>query len=156
LFKAAFGQPDLARGELELVLPAELRAQLDLSTLDVCDLDGAGGARSDAERTRARETGVVRRHGDADAMAGARGDGGDGSGGVLVNGPWSEDGEWFAVGAKIVPAGIPSALQAIAAKRGAPGGRRDRSAEGRAPSAEDEPNAPGGITGASAQRPRGS
>jgi predicted transposase/invertase (TIGR01784 family) len=36
LFKAAFGQPDLARSELELVLPAEVRAQLDLATLEVC------------------------------------------------------------------------------------------------------------------------
>jgi predicted transposase/invertase (TIGR01784 family) len=36
LFKAAFGQPDLARSELELVLPAAVRAQLDLSTLEVC------------------------------------------------------------------------------------------------------------------------
>ncbi len=35
LFKAAFGQPDIARSELELVLPAEVRAQLDLATLRV-------------------------------------------------------------------------------------------------------------------------
>ena len=35
LFKAAFGQPDLARSELELVLPVEIQAHLDLATLDV-------------------------------------------------------------------------------------------------------------------------
>ena len=35
LFKATFGQPDLARSELELVLPPEVRAHLDLATLDV-------------------------------------------------------------------------------------------------------------------------
>jgi len=35
LFKAAFGQPDLARSELELVLPAEIQAHLDLPTLEV-------------------------------------------------------------------------------------------------------------------------
>lgn len=35
LFKAAFGQPDLARSELELVLPDEVRAHLDLATLQV-------------------------------------------------------------------------------------------------------------------------
>jgi predicted transposase/invertase (TIGR01784 family) len=35
LFKAAFGQPDLARSELELVLPLEVQAHLDLATLDV-------------------------------------------------------------------------------------------------------------------------
>jgi predicted transposase/invertase (TIGR01784 family) len=35
LFKAAFGQPDLARSELELVLPLEVQAHLDLSTLEV-------------------------------------------------------------------------------------------------------------------------
>src|SRR5260370_39785967 len=35
LFKADFGQPDIARSELELVLPAEGRAQLDLATLRV-------------------------------------------------------------------------------------------------------------------------
>src|ERR1700722_10876253 len=36
LFKAAFGQPDLARSELELVLPLEVQAHLDLLTLEVC------------------------------------------------------------------------------------------------------------------------
>ena len=36
IFKAAFGQPDIARSELELLLPAEVCAQLDLSTLEVC------------------------------------------------------------------------------------------------------------------------
>ncbi|HEY2516684.1 MAG TPA: Rpn family recombination-promoting nuclease/putative transposase [Polyangiaceae bacterium] len=36
LFKAAFGQPDLAREELELVLPADIRAHLDLGTLSLC------------------------------------------------------------------------------------------------------------------------
>jgi predicted transposase/invertase (TIGR01784 family) len=36
LFKAAFGQPDLARSELELVLPLEVQAHLDLPTLEVC------------------------------------------------------------------------------------------------------------------------
>jgi predicted transposase/invertase (TIGR01784 family) len=36
LFKAAFGQPDLARSELELVLPPEVQVQLDLATLEVC------------------------------------------------------------------------------------------------------------------------
>jgi predicted transposase/invertase (TIGR01784 family) len=35
LFKASFSQPDIARSELELVLPAEIRAHLDLSTLEV-------------------------------------------------------------------------------------------------------------------------
>jgi hypothetical protein len=35
LFKATFGQPDIARSELELVLPADLRAHLDLATLTV-------------------------------------------------------------------------------------------------------------------------
>jgi predicted transposase/invertase (TIGR01784 family) len=35
LFKAAFGQPDLARSELELVLPFEIQAHLDLSTLEI-------------------------------------------------------------------------------------------------------------------------
>jgi predicted transposase/invertase (TIGR01784 family) len=35
LFKAAFGQPDLARSELELVLPVEVQAHLDLATLDI-------------------------------------------------------------------------------------------------------------------------
>jgi predicted transposase/invertase (TIGR01784 family) len=35
LFKAAFGQPDLARSELELVLPADVRAHLDLATLEL-------------------------------------------------------------------------------------------------------------------------
>jgi predicted transposase/invertase (TIGR01784 family) len=34
LFKAAFGQPDLARSELELVLPVEVQAHLDLATLE--------------------------------------------------------------------------------------------------------------------------
>ena len=33
LFKATFGQPDIARSELELVLPREVRAHLDLATL---------------------------------------------------------------------------------------------------------------------------
>jgi predicted transposase/invertase (TIGR01784 family) len=36
LFKLAFGQPDLARSELELVLPAAVKAHLDLATLHVC------------------------------------------------------------------------------------------------------------------------
>src|ERR1700722_20398924 len=36
LFKAAFGQPDLARSELELVLPPAIQAHLDLPTLEVC------------------------------------------------------------------------------------------------------------------------
>lgn len=36
LFKTAFGQPDIARSELELVLPSEVRAHLDFATLDVC------------------------------------------------------------------------------------------------------------------------
>jgi predicted transposase YdaD len=35
LFKAAFGQVDVARSELELVLPADVRRQLDLATLEV-------------------------------------------------------------------------------------------------------------------------
>ena len=35
LFKAAFGQPDLARSELELVLPIEVQAHLDLATLEI-------------------------------------------------------------------------------------------------------------------------
>ena len=35
LFKATFEQPDLARSELELVLPADVRAQLDLGTLEL-------------------------------------------------------------------------------------------------------------------------
>ena len=35
LFKAAFGQPDIARSELELVLPPSLTAHLDLQTLAV-------------------------------------------------------------------------------------------------------------------------
>jgi predicted transposase/invertase (TIGR01784 family) len=35
LFKAAFGQPDLARSELELVLPVEVQAHLDLATLEI-------------------------------------------------------------------------------------------------------------------------
>ena len=35
LFKAAFGQPDLARSELELVLPIEVQAQLDMATLEI-------------------------------------------------------------------------------------------------------------------------
>jgi hypothetical protein len=35
LFKATFGQPDIARSELELVLPAGVRAHLDLATLEV-------------------------------------------------------------------------------------------------------------------------
>jgi len=36
LFKASFGQPDIARSELELVLPAALRMHLDLATLAIC------------------------------------------------------------------------------------------------------------------------
>lgn len=35
LFKAAFGQPDLARSELELVLPIPVQAHLDLTTLEI-------------------------------------------------------------------------------------------------------------------------
>ena len=36
LFKATFTQPDLARSELELVLPGAVLAHLDLATLEVC------------------------------------------------------------------------------------------------------------------------
>ena len=36
IVKATFGQVDMARGELELVLPAEVRACLDFDTLTVC------------------------------------------------------------------------------------------------------------------------
>jgi predicted transposase/invertase (TIGR01784 family) len=36
LFKASFGQPDIARSEFELVLPPQVRAHLDLATLTVC------------------------------------------------------------------------------------------------------------------------
>ena len=36
LFKAAFGQPDVARGEIQLVLPPEVSAHLALDTLAVC------------------------------------------------------------------------------------------------------------------------
>jgi predicted transposase YdaD len=36
LFKASFAQPDIARDELELVLPPEVRAHLDLATLVEC------------------------------------------------------------------------------------------------------------------------
>jgi predicted transposase/invertase (TIGR01784 family) len=36
LFKATFGQPDLARSEFELVMPAEVVAHIDLSTLELC------------------------------------------------------------------------------------------------------------------------
>jgi predicted transposase YdaD len=32
----SFGQPDLARSELELVLPPEVKVHLDLATLEVC------------------------------------------------------------------------------------------------------------------------
>jgi predicted transposase/invertase (TIGR01784 family) len=35
IFKATFGQADLARSELELVLPPEVRAHLDLATLEI-------------------------------------------------------------------------------------------------------------------------
>jgi len=35
LFKEAFGQTDIARSELEVVLPADVRAHLDLATLVV-------------------------------------------------------------------------------------------------------------------------
>jgi predicted transposase YdaD len=35
LFKASFGQPDIARSELELVLPDDVRAHLELATLEV-------------------------------------------------------------------------------------------------------------------------
>ncbi len=35
LFKSTFEHPDIARGELELVLPADVRAHLDLATLQV-------------------------------------------------------------------------------------------------------------------------
>lgn len=35
LFKAAFSQPDVARGELELLLPKTIAAHLDLTTLEV-------------------------------------------------------------------------------------------------------------------------
>ena len=43
LFKTAFSQPDLARSELELVLPPALREQLDMSTLAVCPGSFADG-----------------------------------------------------------------------------------------------------------------
>jgi len=36
LFKAAFGQPEIARSELELVLPPEIATHLDLASLAVC------------------------------------------------------------------------------------------------------------------------
>jgi len=36
LFKSAFGQPDIAGSELELLLPREVAAHLDLATLEVC------------------------------------------------------------------------------------------------------------------------
>ena len=36
LFKASFGQPDIARSELALILPPAVRAHLDLGTLTVC------------------------------------------------------------------------------------------------------------------------
>ena len=36
LFKESFGQADIARSELEVVLPAEVRAHLDLASLAVC------------------------------------------------------------------------------------------------------------------------
>jgi predicted transposase YdaD len=36
IFKASFGQPDIARSELELVLPAGVRRHLDLATITVC------------------------------------------------------------------------------------------------------------------------
>jgi predicted transposase/invertase (TIGR01784 family) len=36
LFKATFSQIDLARSELELMLPKALQAQLDLATLELC------------------------------------------------------------------------------------------------------------------------
>jgi predicted transposase YdaD len=36
LFKESFGQADIARSELEVILAAELRSHLDLSTLVVC------------------------------------------------------------------------------------------------------------------------
>ena len=35
LFKAAFGQPDIARSELEFLLPPAVRAQIELATLEV-------------------------------------------------------------------------------------------------------------------------
>jgi hypothetical protein len=35
LFKSTFEQPDIARSQLELVLPAAVRAHLDLATLEV-------------------------------------------------------------------------------------------------------------------------
>jgi hypothetical protein len=35
LFKETFGQTDIARSELEVVLPADVRAHLDLATLAV-------------------------------------------------------------------------------------------------------------------------
>jgi predicted transposase/invertase (TIGR01784 family) len=35
LFKATFGQPDLARSELELVLPVDIQAHLDMATLEI-------------------------------------------------------------------------------------------------------------------------
>jgi predicted transposase YdaD len=36
LFKAAFGQPEIARSEIELLLPHAIAAHLDLDTLEVC------------------------------------------------------------------------------------------------------------------------
>lgn len=36
LFKAAFTHPDVARSEMELVLPAAIRTHLDLKTLEAC------------------------------------------------------------------------------------------------------------------------
>ena len=35
LFKSTFEQPDIARSQLELVLPADVRAHLDLATLEI-------------------------------------------------------------------------------------------------------------------------
>ena len=36
LFKASFGQSDSAQSELDLILPSEVRAHLDLATMTVC------------------------------------------------------------------------------------------------------------------------
>jgi predicted transposase/invertase (TIGR01784 family) len=35
LFKSTFEHPDIARGELELILPADVRAHFDLATIAV-------------------------------------------------------------------------------------------------------------------------
>jgi predicted transposase/invertase (TIGR01784 family) len=66
LFKASFGQADLARSELELVLPPEVRVHLELATLAVCpgsfvdeDLQQVHSDLLYAVRTRAGGEGLV-------------------------------------------------------------------------------------------------